>query len=299
MEDNKVLKTHGLGKSYGGFWALQNLELEVERGSVFGLLGPNGSGKTTTLAMLLGILKPTQGSFEWFGSQYRPSYIKKIGAILETPNFYPYLTGFDNLKIVAKIKGVSEERIQEVLAWVKLAEHSNKFFKQYSLGMKQRLAIASALLNEPEVLILDEPTNGLDPAGIVQIREMIAQISERGTTIILASHLLDEVEKVCTHYAVLEKGKLLRTDQIKNLNQGQVQVEIAAEDMNALNEGLQRIAFVNAVASYQNVWVATLSAHHTAADLNKALFEQGISCTHLSKHGKSLERTFLDLTNRK
>ena len=299
MVDNKVLKTKGLSKQYGSYWALHELDLEVERGSVFGLLGPNGSGKTTTLAMLLGIIKPTKGDFEWFGSSHRPDYIHKIGAILETPNFYPYLTGFDNLKIVGEIKGVDNNRIEEVLNWVKLSEHGNKFFKQYSLGMKQRLAIASALLNKPEVLILDEPTNGLDPAGIVQIRELISQISAQGTTIILASHLLDEVEKVCTHYAVLEKGTLLRIDQIKNLNEGLLLIEVGAENLESLMQGLQKIEFVSNIVENQNTLIASLNAQYSAADLNKALFEQGIVCTHLSKHGKSLEKTFLDLTNKK
>ena len=202
-----ILQINELTKRYRRLTALDGLSLEIEKGQVFGLLGPNGSGKTTTLGILLDVIQPTSGSFQWFGGESNSDSRKKIGSILETPCFYPYLSASRNLRIVAEIKGCEKKRIDEVLEWVGLYDRRNDSFKTFSLGMKQRLAIAAALLPDPPVLILDEPTNGLDPTGIAEIRGLIQDISERGKTLILASHLLDEVQKVCSHFAILQKGK--------------------------------------------------------------------------------------------
>ena len=206
---NKVLEIHQLTKRFGSFTAVNNISFSVEKGNVYGLLGPNGSGKSTTLGMILNAINPTAGSWKWFDQNPDNNSLKRIGAIIESPKFYPYLSAQKNLEIVADIKEASHSKIDEKLELVGLISRKKDKFQHFSLGMKQRLAIAAALLNDPEVLILDEPTNGLDPQGIIQIRELIIKIAEQGTTIILASHLLDEVEKVCSHVVVLNQGKML------------------------------------------------------------------------------------------
>ena len=197
-----VLSVKNLTKRYNRI-VVDHISFDVERGNIYGILGPNGSGKSTTFGMLLTTINPTEGSWKWFGEEGTSTEtLKKIGAIIEQPNFYPYLSAEKNLQIVAEIKEASYSRIDEVLALVGLLERKKDVFSTFSLGMKQRLAIASALLNNPEVLILDEPTNGLDPEGIIQIREIILQIAQQGITIIIASHLLDEIEKICSHVIV-------------------------------------------------------------------------------------------------
>ena len=192
-----IIQAIQVTKTYSNHTALKNLSLDIPKGQIYGLLGPNGSGKSTTLGMLLTTINPTAGQWQWFDHlSTTPETLKKIGAIIEQPNFYPYLTAVQNLKIVCTIKGLTYDQIDRVLDLVSLSERKNDKFSTYSLGMKQRLSIASALLNEPEVLILDEPTNGLDPEGIIQIRELIMQIAKTGTTILVASHMLDEIEKI-------------------------------------------------------------------------------------------------------
>ncbi|NTV84162.1 MAG: ATP-binding cassette domain-containing protein, partial [Bacteroidales bacterium] len=204
-----VLSIRGLTKRYGSITAVSNLDLDIERGSVFGILGPNGSGKTTTLGVLLDVTRADSGTFSWFGGLPVKTQRKRIGAILEVPLFYPYLSGRQNLEMVAKIKDLPGDDVDEALKMVDLYERRDSKFRTYSLGMKQRLAVASTLIGKPEVLILDEPTNGLDPRGIAEIRNIILDVASQGVTIILASHILDEVQKTCTHMAVLEKGKKL------------------------------------------------------------------------------------------
>ncbi|MFT6966913.1 MAG: ABC-type multidrug transport system ATPase subunit, partial [Marivirga sp.] len=229
-----ILNISQLSKKYGSIQAVNKLDLTVSRGSVFGLLGPNGSGKSTTLGILLGVTKNDSGDFTWFGQQPSAGIRKKIGAILESPTFYPYLSARQNLKIVAEIKKVPKHRIDEVLAQVGLIERADSSFKTFSLGMKQRLAIASALLADPELLILDEPTNGLDPQGIAEIRELIKAIAKSGKTIILASHLLDEVQKVCTEFAVLKNGNKIFQGSVAESLLGNDGMELAAKDMQQL-----------------------------------------------------------------
>ena len=294
-----VLEIQQLTKRYGKLTAVNQLNLEVKKGTVFGILGPNGSGKTTTLGMLLGVLNADEGQFRWFGEKPSKAQRKRIGAILETPNFYPYLNAERNLRIIADIKGAPYSRIDEVLDRVGLLERKRDRFKTYSLGMKQRLAIAAALLNEPEVLVLDEPTNGLDPQGIAEIRELIKSIAEEGVTILLASHLLDEVEKVCSDVAVLKRGNLLfagKVDQIAG-DQQTTLVELRSADHEALQSALADFPNVTAVASRAGFIELAVDGPVDGEAINRFLFEKGIVLSHLSMRRMSLEQNFLELTS--
>ncbi len=290
-----ILKTQGLTKKYGRLKALNELDLIIKPGEVFGLLGPNGSGKTTTLGMLLGVLKPTSGSFTWFDESPSADSRKKIGAILETPCFYPYMTAVQNLQVVAQIKECPQASIEKVLKTVGLFDRKNDSFKTFSLGMKQRLAIGSALLADPPVLILDEPTNGLDPQGIVEIREIIKDIAASGKTIILASHLLDEVQKVCTHFAVLQKGKKLYQGSVDEALSDQSIIEIAAQDMSQLKVALSEMEGINKPRMEEEVLVIKADGNLNTSQINTYLFEKGISVTHLALKAGSLEKEFLKI----
>lgn len=292
-----ILETKGLTKKYGKLTALDQLNLTIEPGMVFGLLGPNGSGKTTTLGMILDVIKPSSGSYAWFDEAPSADSRKKIGAILETPCFYPYLSAVRNLRIIAKIKECPESRIDEVLKQVGLFERKDDSFKTYSLGMKQRLAIASALLADPPVLILDEPTNGLDPQGIVEIREIIQQIASSGKTIILASHLLDEVQKVCTHFCVLRKGEKLYQGSVDEALSDQKTIEVAAASMPKLEEALQTLEGVSKIEKLTDTLSLTTDNGLSPEYINAFLFEKGITATHLVKKGGSLEKQFLKILN--
>jgi len=292
---NPILQIKNLHKRYGKIHAVNDLSLEVQPGQVFGILGPNGSGKTTTLGIVLDVIKKKSGEYRWFGNPPSAESRKQIGAILETPVFYPYLSAVDNLKIVALIKGVAESRIGEVLKTVDLHERQQDAFKTYSLGMKQRLAIASALLADPEVMILDEPTNGLDPQGIAEIRQLIIQIARQGKTIILASHLLDEVQKVCSHFAVLKKGKLIYSGSVDEALTGTDTVEVAADDMNRLEETVKQFAYTQSVRPERQLLRVRLTDNQSSADLNRFLVERGIVVSHLSQRTNSLEQQFLQI----
>ncbi|MFT5970753.1 MAG: ABC-type multidrug transport system ATPase subunit [Flavobacteriales bacterium] len=290
-----VLNLQGLSKVYSNLTAVNNLDFSITKGSVFGLLGPNGSGKTTTLGMILGVIKSSSGNYQWFGEKPKPSVLKRIGAILETPNFYPYLSAFQNLEIVAEIKEVNKNRINEVLKLVGLFDRSHDDFKTYSLGMKQRLAIASALLPNPEVLILDEPTNGLDPQGISEIRELINQVAKQGVTIILASHLLDEVEKVCTDVLVLQRGEKLYQGTVAGLNSEFDQIIVNSDKTEELKATLEAMAEIQKVESIENKLTVTLTTDLTTAELNQRLYSKGIVLSHLERNKKTLEKHFLEL----
>ncbi len=291
----KILEINGLTKSYGRIQAVQNLSLDIPRGSVFGILGPNGSGKTTTLGMVLGVIKPDSGNFNWFGQQLNFDTKKRVGAILETPNFYPYMSGVKNLEIVASIKEIRNPKIEETLNTVGLGERGQSKFKSYSLGMKQRLAIASALLSEPEILVLDEPTNGLDPQGIAQIRELILEIASRGITIIIASHILVEIEKVCTHAAVLQRGVLRFAGRVEELTGLEGLVEISAADNGILMNVLNAFDAVESVTEEGGLLLAKLNKEWSADDINRQLAAQGIFVNHLVFRKASLETQFLNL----
>jgi ABC-2 type transport system ATP-binding protein len=289
-----VLSIQNLTKHFGKIKAVNGLNLEVQAGQVFGMLGPNGSGKTTTLGMLMGVTNPTSGSFYWFGEEPTPQLRRKIGAVLEHPIFYPYLSGQKNLELNAMIKQCPQENIPHVLELVELTERKDDKYKTYSLGMKQRLAIASALLNDPTVLILDEPTNGLDPMGIAEIREIIRKIAESGKTIILASHLLDEVQKVCTHFAILKRGNMVHTGPIGDVGAGAETVEVNAEVEN-LNEVLLGFSGTASVNRENGVYQVTMRDGFHGKDLNRFLFDKHIVATHLVTRKKSLEKQFLEI----
>ena len=290
-----ILKTQGLTKKYGRLTALDQLDLTILPGEVFGLLGPNGSGKTTTLGMLLGVLKPTSGDFTWFDKAPSANSRKKIGAILETPSFYPYMTAVQNLQVVAQIKECDKSSIDKVLQEVGLYERRNDSFKTFSLGMKQRLAIGSALLADPPVLILDEPTNGLDPQGIVEIREIIQQIASSGKTVILASHLLDEVQKVCTHFAVLKKGEKLYQGSVNEALSDQSTIEVSANEMDVLGNALEKFNDTNQIKREGDFFVLQSNNELSTFDINKYLFDNGIVATHLAQKSGSLEKQFLKI----
>lgn len=291
---NNVLTIQNLTKDFGRLRAVNSLHLEVNQGQVFGMLGPNGSGKTTTLGMLMGVVNPTSGSFSWFGQPPTDHLRRKIGAVLEHPIFYPYLTGQKNLELMGMIKQAPVENIEKVLKMVELYDRRDDKYKTYSLGMKQRLAIASALLNDPIVLILDEPTNGLDPMGIAEIRGLIKKIAADGKTIILASHLLDEVQKVCSHFAVLKKGNLVHIGPVGDVGKGAEIVEVSAEFSN-LPELLKEFPGMTSVNRENGFMEVTLREGFHSRDLNKFLFDKGITASHLVTKKKSLEKHFLEI----
>ena len=292
-----ILTIENLTKKFGKLTAVDNLSFSIEKGNVYGILGPNGSGKSTTLGIVLNVVNKTSGNFSWFGGDVSThNALKKVGAIIERPNFYPYMTAKQNLELVCKIKGVATTQVQKTLDTVGLLERQDDTFKGFSLGMKQRLAIASALLNTPEILILDEPTNGLDPQGIHQIRGIIQKIASQGTTILLASHLLDEVEKVCTHVVVLSKGKSLYVGRVEQMNASFGFVTLQCSDMPGLKKVLkERTSFEN-IKQEAAYLVANLTQEMDAAKLNAFLFEKGITLSHLVQRKESLEEKFLALT---
>ncbi|WP_103865285.1 ABC transporter ATP-binding protein [Aquimarina sp. I32.4] len=294
-----ILTINNLTKKFGALTAVKDLSFTIKKGNVYGILGPNGSGKSTTLGIVLNVVNSTSGNFTWFdGNTSTHQALKKVGAIIERPNFYPYMTAEQNLKLVCKIKGVSDHKIDEKLETVGLLDRKNSKFKTFSLGMKQRLAIASALLNDPEILILDEPTNGLDPQGIHQIREIIKKIAAKGTTILLASHLLDEVEKVCSHVVIIRKGVKLYSGPVDDMNKSFGFFELKSERKSALLTWLSKQnTFKDFKEGEDNKITAFLAEELDAESLNRQLFEEGIVLTHLVKRKESLEEQFLQLTN--
>lgn len=296
---NNVVTTNTLTKHYGRIRAVNNLTFSIPEKSIFGILGPNGSGKTTTLGMLLDVINPTSGNYSWFGNYSNKENRQKIGSILETPAFYPYLSAIDNLRIIAKIKAIGYENINDVLSFTGLYERRYSAYRTYSLGMKQRLAIASALLCDPLVMILDEPTNGLDPKGIAEIRELIRTIASQGKTIILASHLLDEVQKVCSHFAVLNKGELIYSGLVNEVNREELQLEIAADNNRELLDLLKSFPGHRKIETAGEYLVITLSGNTPISDLSRFVYEHGIVITHLVEPRRSLESQFLELLNEK
>jgi ABC-2 type transport system ATP-binding protein len=294
-----ILTINHISRSYGKIQALKDVSFEVPQGAVFGILGPNGSGKTTLLSIILDVLKANEGDFRWFGKASSPEQRKKIGSLLETPNFYHYLSATNNLKITSAISTRGDmPGINDVLEKVKLFERRNSRFSSYSLGMKQRLAIGAALLGNPQVLVLDEPTNGLDPVGIAEIRNLIIDLSTHGHTIIMASHLLDEVEKVCTHVAILKRGSLVATGHVNDVLVDDDLVEISAADMNALAFAMND--YGNGIkVSVENDTLQLILPKGKAKldDINSYCFSKGIVLNHLLFKKKRLEAKFFELTN--
>ncbi len=293
-----ILTINNLTKKFGYLTAVKELSFTINKGNVYGILGPNGSGKSTTLGVVLNVVNKTYGDFHWFdGNTTTHDALKKVGAIIENPNFYPYMTAYQNLKLVCKIKGVDIDKIDEKLEIVGLIERKNSKFKTYSLGMKQRLAIASALLNDPEILILDEPTNGLDPQGIHQIREIIREIAKDGTTILLASHLLDEVEKVCSHVVVLRKGEKLYSGRVDEMISSHGFFELKTDKNDELIKFLENDDAFGTIKTEEGIITAFLNKPMEAATFNKLMFDKGVTLSHLVKRKESLEEQFLQLTN--
>ena len=294
-----LLQLNQLSKSYGRLKAVNQLSITIKKGKVYGLLGPNGSGKSTTLGMVLNVINPSSGSFEWYqGKLNTHQALKKIGAIIERPNFYPYMTALQNLKLICRIKQCGEKAIQEKLELVGLWDRRFSKFRNYSLGMKQRLAIAAALVNSPELLILDEPTNGLDPKGIHQIRELIKKISKDGTTILLASHLLDEVEKVCNEVIILKSGVKFYEGPVDSISQNFGYFELRAKDLVILKKNLEVMPEVKSIEEENNSLKVYLNTDIQSEVLSEKLAKAQIFVTHLVKKEPSLEDQFLNLTKK-
>lgn len=294
-----VLSITNLAKHYGSIKALNGVSFSVPKGCVFGILGPNGSGKTTTLGIILDVLKANSGSFQWFGKESGPDTRKQVGSLLETPNFYHYLSAVDNLKITQAIshRGNAND-IEEVLKTVNLAHRKNSKFSTYSLGMKQRLAIGAALLGNPDVLVFDEPTNGLDPVGIAEIRELIKRLAKEGKTIIMASHLLDEVEKVCTHVAILKKGTLITAGAVDEVMVNEDIAVVSATNIQQLHDTLKGFPGSTHIGQ-EDGQVQLYFPLGTAKleDINSYCFSKGITLNLLTLKRKSLEAKFFELTN--
>lgn len=298
MSDSAII-TEQLTKRYADRVAVDRLDLDVQRGEVFGFLGPNGAGKTTTIAMLLGLVRPTSGRAFLLGTALGgdlASILLRVGAMIEAPAFYPYLSGYDNLRVLARLRGVADERVPRVLSTVELAERGRDKVRSYSQGMRQRLAIAAALLGEPELIILDEPTNGLDPAGTVEIRELIRSLAAGGRTIFLCSHMLHEVEQVCTRVAILKQGHLLaqgRVDELLRRGRG-IQIRVASDRALAL-QVLSGVSWVSAVAEAGELLIADAPIER-AAELNMLLTQAGVPVAELRERAHSLEEFFLEVT---
>jgi ABC-2 type transport system ATP-binding protein len=292
-----LLELDGLSKSFGRLKAVDQLTFTLKKGNSYGLLGPNGSGKSTTLGMILNVVNPTSGSFSWYeGVLSTQQALKKIGAIIERPNFYTYMTALQNLQLICKIKQCSDATLQEKLKLVGLWERRNSKFSTYSLGMKQRLAIAAALINNPELLILDEPTNGLDPVGIHQIRGLIKKIAAQGTTILLASHLLDEVEKVCSHVIILKNGVKYYEGPVDGIHKSFGYIELKAQNLKLFKQFMASLEEVDSIEEESSMLKVFLKNELNTEELSQRLAQEKIYITHLAQKRPSLEEQFLTLT---
>jgi ABC-2 type transport system ATP-binding protein len=292
-----LLELDGLSKSFGRLKAVDQLTFTLKKGNSYGLLGPNGSGKSTTLGMILNVVNPTSGSFSWYeGVLSTQQALKKIGAIIERPNFYTYMTALQNLQLICKIKQCSDATLQEKLKLVGLWERRNSKFSTYSLGMKQRLAIAAALINNPELLILDEPTNGLDPVGIHQIRGLIKKIAAQGTTILLASHLLDEVEKVCSHVIILKNGVKYYEGPVDGIHKSFGYIELKAQNLKLFKQFMASLEEVDSIEEESSMLKVFLKNELNTEELSQQLAQEKIYITHLAQKRPSLEEQFLTLT---
>ena len=292
-----VLSIKNLTKSYGKLKAVDGLNLEIEKGHIYGLLGPNGSGKTTTLGIILDVLRQEEGTYQWFDGIYGENARMKIGAILETPNFYPYLNASENLDIIRRIKGVSKVDYDELLEVVNLAHRKKSAFRTYSLGMKQRLAIAATMIGDPEVLIFDEPTNGLDPQGIAEVRNILSRIASMGNTVLMASHILDEVEKICDHVAIIKNGKLLATGPIGAILSNDLIIEVDAIERSSLEMALMNHPAVKTIVPKSDWIECTVDEGVSVEGFSRALYDQGIIPIRMVARKSRLEEEFLQITS--
>ena len=291
----KVLQIKNLSKNYGSLQAVKDISFTVNKGEVYGILGPNGSGKTTTLAVILGVLEANGGSYQWFNEPFTKLARRRIGSLVETPNFYPYLSLWENLKIIAKIKDAPESDINYALGVANLLKRKHTKFGHLSLGMKQRMSMASVLIGNPEVLVLDEPTNGLDPEGFAEVRNIIQAQAKEGKTIILASHILDEVEKVCSHVAILKSGELIANGKVGELLSSDETVYIQAENMDGLVTALNESSLVKDAKIADDEVVVVLNVDVKSTDLSKFCFEKGFALSKIVVKKQSLEDQFLKL----
>lgn len=279
---------------------MKDLNIEIHLGEVFGFLGPNGAGKTTTIGLLLGLLHPTAGSIELFGENiaHNLGILKRVGAIVETSAFYPYLSGLDNLRVLATMGGVSVQRIWEVLNIVGMTERAKSKYKTYSLGMKQRLGIAAALLSDPELILLDEPTNGLDPAGMKEVRELIVRLAQMGKTIFLSSHLLFEVEQVCTRVAIIKKGEVIAQGIVSELLQRGQKLQIGVSDTALAIEMLKGVDWIHNVSLKEDL-IFLETSKDNASKISELLAKRNIFLSELKTVDSSLEDFFLEITQGK
>ena len=294
-----LVETRGLTKRYGGITAVDGLDLSVRRGEVYGFLGPNGAGKTTTLKMLLGLVRPTGGSARVLdrvpGS---PDGLQKIGALVESPAFYPYLSGRDNLRVMARYAGIPNARVGEVLEAVELSGRPKSRYRKYSLGMKQRLGVAAALLKDPDLLILDEPTNGLDPKGMSDMRALIRRLGTGERTVLLSSHLLGEVEQVCDRVGVIHKGELISDGPVSDLRGGEALL-VRAEPLGEAARIAERLEGVEDVETKDGALRLTTAGPvgpERAAEINAKLVSAGLRVSEIRPAERSLEDAFLELT---
>jgi ABC-2 type transport system ATP-binding protein len=299
MENTTVVKTHGLTKRYGsGVLAVDSIAMSVRRGEVYGFLGPNGAGKTTTLRMLVGLIRPTSGTATVAGNAPgHPQGLARIGSLIESPGFYPYLSGRENLKVVADLAGVKQKRVEEVLDIVELGTRAHRKFGTYSTGMKQRLGVAAALLKDPELLILDEPTNGLDPQGMAEMRKLIKDIGQGDRTVLLSSHLLGEVEQICDRVGVISNGKLVKQSTVQDLL-GEEGVLVRAQPLDRAQDILTKM-FSPEVISRQDGALHLKTKPANSAEINRQLVSAGVGVSELRPFERSLEEVFFQLTGEK
>jgi ABC-type multidrug transport system ATPase subunit len=294
-----IVETHGLTKRYGsGVLAVDSVDMSVRRGEVYGFLGPNGAGKTTTLRMLVGLIRPTSGTATVAGHvPGDPAGLARIGSLIESPGFYPYLSGRENLRVIADLASVPQKRVDEVLDIVELASRAGRKFGTYSTGMKQRLGVAAALLKDPELLILDEPSNGLDPQGMAEMRKLIKDVGQGDRTVLISSHLLGEVEQICDRVAVISNGRLVKQSTVQDLV-GEEGVLVRAQPLAAAEEMLARM-FGPQVVSQQDGALQIRTKPERSADINQQLTSAGIRVSELRPFERSLEEVFFQLTGEK
>ncbi|MGU9967132.1 ABC transporter ATP-binding protein [Bacillus sp. N1(2025)] len=296
--NDQIVVTHDLTKKYKKLTSVDGLNLRIRRGEIYGFLGPNGAGKTTTIRMLLGLIKPTKGNIEIFGqnlNKNRLQILQRIGSLVESPTYYGNLTGYENLEAVRRLRGLPEQRVNEVLETVRLSKVANRLTKEYSLGMKQRLGIAVALLSSPDLLILDEPTNGLDPSGIQEIRELIKELPKSGMSVIVSSHLLSEIDQMATQVGIINNGKMIFQDSIASLHQKRKPLlKVGVSDVIEAKTILNRKG-LKVDLQKNDLWLSQTEPEFVS-EINSILLHSGLSVFRLEEKTRSLEDIFLELT---